>query len=106
MKLRDVKLRRGTRAEIVGLAMAEEGLLNADPRDYVILNGCSIITLFGEYRVTSKLDGREVDATNVGADGAVDPGVKRTVVHRRVLWRFLGSVESKRFWRYGHRTRK
>lgn len=90
---------------MVAMAMREEGLLDADPREYVLLSGSDIITCFGEYRVTSKLDGREVDPTNAKGDGAILPGTERTVLHRRNLWKVLGSVEAKKFWRFGRRTR-
>jgi len=106
MRLKDVKLRAGSKAEIVGMAMAEEGLLNADPRDYVVLNGCALLTFFGEYWVTSRLDGRDVDPRNVGGDGAIEARVERTVIHRRNLWRVIGTEEARKFWRHGHRTRK
>jgi hypothetical protein len=106
MRLKDVKSKPGSSAEIVCLAMREERLPNADPRDYVVLNGCALLTVFGEYRVTSRLDGRNVDPRNVLGDGAVEAGRERTVVHRRNLWRFVGIEEARKFWRYGHRTRK
>jgi hypothetical protein len=106
MKLKDVKLRPGSRAEIVGMAMAEEGLLGADPRDYAVLRGCSLLTLFGEYWVISRLDGRDVDPRNVTGDGAIEAGAERAVVHRRDLWRVIGTEEARKFWRFGRRTRK
>lgn len=106
MRLKDVKVRSGTPAELLVLAMAEEKLLRADPRDYALLHGSSLITAFGEYWVTSRLDGRDVDPTNVDGDGEISPGTGRTVLHRRDLWRVLGPAEAKKFWRYGRRTRK
>lgn len=106
MRLRDLKVRPGSRGEVLCLAMAEEGLLDSDPRDYAVLSGCSLLTLSGEYRVTSRLDGRDVDPRNAAGDGAVDPRAERTVVHRRNLWRVIGVEEGRKFWKFGRRTRK
>lgn len=99
------RLKLSNEAVLIKVAMGEEGF-KGDPRDYVIVHGSEIVTAFGRYTVTSRLDGREVDPTNVEGDGAVDPRLERKVVHRSNLWRYVGRAESRAFWKFGRRTRK
>lgn len=107
MRLRDLKESAlpGS-ARVLCLVLRERGLLDADPRDYAAVTGGELVTFFGEYRVTSRLDGRLVDPSNAEGDGAVDPLRGTVLLHRRDLWRVLGVEEARRFWRYGRRTRR
>lgn len=91
---------------MVVMVMRELGKLDADPRDYVVLNGSALLTVFGEYWVTSKFDGRDVNPINVEGDGKIEPGHSPVLIHRKELWRVVGVNEARRFWRFGHRTRR
>jgi len=81
-------------AQVLCLRMGEEGrYLDKDPRDYAVLEGRRVSTLFGEYEVEPD-PRREV----LFWGGAL-------LLHRRNLWRYLGVSPARRFWRRGRRTR-
>lgn len=98
-----VKVRKqsGPNEGAIRVAMAEEGA-TGDPRDYVILEGSTLTTHLRRYVLSSRLDGREVDVTNVEGDGEVPEAPTSRLVHRGVLWRYLGPA-AREFWRQGRR---
>jgi hypothetical protein len=96
---------KGNHGSIVRMALAEEKI-KGDARDYALIDGSVLVTSFGRYTITSNLNDEPVDVRNVEGDGAIDPNLERTVVHRRNLYKFIGPEGARKFWRFGRRTRR
>lgn len=107
MRLRDVKVDAlPGYSQVICEAMRERGLLEHDPRDFLLIDGSELTTYYGTYRVKSNLDGREVDPTNVEGDGEIEADAKPKLIHRARAWTVLGPEVARRFWRFGRRTRR
>lgn len=98
-------LRMSEKAVLIKMAMKEDGI-SGDVRDYVLMAGSEITTIHASYTATSKLDGREVDPSNIAGDGDIDPHLERKVIHRSNLWKYIGQSEARNFWKFGRRTRR
>lgn len=83
--------------------MKEDGI-EGDVRDFVVLSGGHLITHLKQFEIVSNATGQVVDPTNVDGDGAIRPRLEREVIHRRNLWKIIGSDQAKQFWRFGRRT--